>query len=202
MALPNTGPISAAMINVELNKSPSASFSLNAPDVRALAQKPTGQVNFSDFYGKSSELFEVVTMVAGYIPAGSMTVKSTGYWPDQIGFGRDMGMNPVGSVTPATFRGVAIRSLQELHGISGDSATGTYRVDAIRFEMVNASITSTFLKKIRIFLGATLVLDLPGSAASFVNTSAAYGEASWTWTIPASWYLVKGNTYTVRIFYE
>ena len=63
MALPNSGVMTAAMINLELKRAENAPFSLNDPDVRKLAGKLSGAISFQDFYGKSSEI--VVTLAAG-----------------------------------------------------------------------------------------------------------------------------------------
>ena len=54
MALPSSGTITAAMINVELGRASNAPFNLNDSAVRALAGKPSGAISFSDFWGKSS----------------------------------------------------------------------------------------------------------------------------------------------------
>lgn len=54
MALPSSGTITAAMVNVELGRAAGAAFSINGAEERALAGKPTGAISFSDFYGKSS----------------------------------------------------------------------------------------------------------------------------------------------------
>lgn len=54
MALPSSGAITASMINVELGRAANAPFSLNDTQVRALADKPTGTIKFSDFWGKSN----------------------------------------------------------------------------------------------------------------------------------------------------
>lgn len=63
MALPSSGSITAALINVELGRASSASFSMNGTEERALAGKASGAISFSDFHGKSSEI--VVNMAAG-----------------------------------------------------------------------------------------------------------------------------------------
>lgn len=63
MALPGTGLITAAMINIELKRAQTAAFSLDDPAVRALAGRLSGAISFSDFYGKSSEI--LVTLAAG-----------------------------------------------------------------------------------------------------------------------------------------
>jgi hypothetical protein len=54
MALPTSGQITAAMINLELKRAATAPFSLNDTAVRALAKKPSGPISFQDFYGKSA----------------------------------------------------------------------------------------------------------------------------------------------------
>ena len=46
-------PITASKINVELGRSANAHFSMNDTEVRALAEKPSGVIKFSDFIGKS-----------------------------------------------------------------------------------------------------------------------------------------------------
>jgi uncharacterized delta-60 repeat protein len=53
MALPTSGALTAAMINVELCRPSTVTFSMNGSDERALAGKPTGIIAFNDFYGKS-----------------------------------------------------------------------------------------------------------------------------------------------------
>lgn len=54
MALPSSGPISASMINTELGRSASASFSMNGSAERTLAQRSSGSISFSHFRGKSA----------------------------------------------------------------------------------------------------------------------------------------------------
>ena len=56
MALPGSGALAASQINTELGYSSTALLSLDAAAVRTLAGKGTvgSQINFSDFYGKSS----------------------------------------------------------------------------------------------------------------------------------------------------
>ena len=53
MTLPTGGPLLASMINVELGRNANDFFHLNGANERRLAGVPTGQVDFSDFYGKS-----------------------------------------------------------------------------------------------------------------------------------------------------
>ncbi|MBN8245138.1 hypothetical protein JF546_19140 [Nitratireductor aquimarinus] len=56
MALPSSGDITLAMVNVELGRSASAALSLNDPEVRQLAGRPSGQISLSDLRGKSREI--------------------------------------------------------------------------------------------------------------------------------------------------
>lgn len=60
MPLNNSGPISLGgsttgqSVNLELGKGATDTITMNDTNVRTLAGKPTGQIAFSDFYGKSN----------------------------------------------------------------------------------------------------------------------------------------------------
>jgi hypothetical protein len=54
MPLPPTPPITAQDINVELNRAPTAPFSIIGAEERALAGVPSGAISFTDFLGKSA----------------------------------------------------------------------------------------------------------------------------------------------------
>ncbi len=54
MALQTSGAISASDINVELGESSTHQFSMNNAEERGLAEKASGTISFSDFYGKSN----------------------------------------------------------------------------------------------------------------------------------------------------
>jgi uncharacterized delta-60 repeat protein len=54
MALPSSGSISASQINVELTRSSTSQFIINGSSERNLAGKTSGQISFSDFWGKSA----------------------------------------------------------------------------------------------------------------------------------------------------
>lgn len=54
MALPGSGPITAAMINTELMRYPTSTLSLNSSAARTLAGKPSGVIKMSDFYNKTN----------------------------------------------------------------------------------------------------------------------------------------------------
>jgi hypothetical protein len=52
--MPISSQPSASEINVELGRASNAPFSIDGAEERALAQVPSGQINFSDFIGKSA----------------------------------------------------------------------------------------------------------------------------------------------------
>lgn len=56
MTLQASGPISFQQINVELNKTATATISLNDEAVRKLLGKASGTISMQDAYGKSSEI--------------------------------------------------------------------------------------------------------------------------------------------------
>jgi len=53
MTLQTSGRIDVSDINVELGRSSNATGSLNSADFRDLADRPTGSIALSNFYGKS-----------------------------------------------------------------------------------------------------------------------------------------------------
>lgn len=55
--IPLTGPITATMINTELGRAAASQLSLNDPAARALAEKTSGEIKYSDFRGKSIDPF-------------------------------------------------------------------------------------------------------------------------------------------------
>lgn len=66
MALPTSGMMTAAMINTELGRSPTAPFSINGVAERTLAEKPSGGIAFSDFYGKANALLKTTITIGRY----------------------------------------------------------------------------------------------------------------------------------------
>ena len=55
MVLPSSGSITMGQINDELGRPVTQSINLNDPEVRDLAEKPSGAISMSDFYGKTGE---------------------------------------------------------------------------------------------------------------------------------------------------
>jgi len=54
MTLPASGALSMAQINTELGVGATATMSMDAASLRALAGRPAGSISFSDLWGKSS----------------------------------------------------------------------------------------------------------------------------------------------------
>ena len=61
MTLPSSGAISLGQVNTELGLSATASISLGATNVRALASVPSGPISFGDLRGKSAMSFSTPT---------------------------------------------------------------------------------------------------------------------------------------------
>jgi hypothetical protein len=54
MALPSSGPLSLSQVNTELDLTPKSQINLNSAIVRALFERPSGTISFSNGYGKAS----------------------------------------------------------------------------------------------------------------------------------------------------
>ena len=81
MTLPSSGPLSMSDINVELNRSPTATISLNDPQVRELSQIVSGPVGFNNLLGKAAwtpTLFPANQSVVGTVANRNFTVTCIG----------------------------------------------------------------------------------------------------------------------------
>ena len=88
MTLPTTGPISMGQVITELTFQP-GQISLGQTNVRALAQKPSGQISMSDLRGKS-----------GVVTKGNLVVGFGGALYGYNGPGGAAGVGTFGSLTP------------------------------------------------------------------------------------------------------
>lgn len=79
MALPSTGPISLANVNVELGLSSTTAISLNQTNVRTLAGVASGTISMADLRGKSA-----VTVT--FSPDGGTTVGTAVYVNSDVAY--------------------------------------------------------------------------------------------------------------------
>jgi hypothetical protein len=75
--LPTSGQIAASDINVELGRAFNAPFNLNGNAERALAGVPSGQIKFSDFYGKSNDPVNTIHDIRAYYASDDYDRAST-----------------------------------------------------------------------------------------------------------------------------
>lgn len=78
MTLPTSGIMTSAMINQELGRSATSSFSINGVAERALAEVPNGSIAFSDFYGKSDALLKTTITIQRYYTTRTSYPEPTG----------------------------------------------------------------------------------------------------------------------------
>lgn len=76
MTLPSSGTISLSQVDVELGGNGSSLIGLGDPNVRALANVPTGTIALSDLYGKSAASPPILTGLSsvsntGAVPLGT-----------------------------------------------------------------------------------------------------------------------------------
>lgn len=92
MTLPSSGPISAYDVNNELAKFFNDPLTLNDLDVRALAQRLSGQISLSDLYNGFCQTYSMQVGISG---------GASGY---NSAF-------PMGSLNPGTFQNAVVRAM-------------------------------------------------------------------------------------------
>jgi hypothetical protein len=108
MDLPLSGEISASDINDELGRNPTAQFNIGNPEERELAGVPSGEIKFSDFYGKSSGASVQIGIAQGTNLRGFSSLQVVGsVTPTSIPvpWGGSQVFNTVASITPETDAG-------------------------------------------------------------------------------------------------
>lgn len=213
MPLPSSGPLSLSQVNVELGKASTTPVSLNDADVRTLAGKPSGAISFADLLGKSAGVFTQYTMTAGYIGQRDAGDSKSGsfFMPAQAGYSAWIPTAPVviesiGSIYPTTFRGVRLHDVLEWHGTYTEPLSSGYRAITVHYFTVRldgfgGNPGASFIKKVEVLSGSTVLLSLNASAA-FYTYSDPLKDAEWRWDIAAAWTMSGGGVYTVKLHYE
>lgn len=214
MPLPSSGPLSLSQVNVELGKASTTPVSLNDADVRTLAGKPSGAISFADLRGKSAEVFTQYTMTAGYIGQRDVGDGKVLAWimPPQAGYSAEISTGPgttgsIGSISPTTFRGVRLCDVLEWHGTYTEFVEGsgfwnkTVHYFTVRLDGFGGNPGASFIKKVEVLSGSTVLLSLNTSAA-FYTYNDPRKAAEWRWDIAAAWTMSGGGVYTVKLHYE
>lgn len=179
MALPSTGPISLANVNVELGLSSTTNISLNQTAVRTLAGKSSGTISMADLRGKSN----VITLTAGY-DEYDVTGGSSQY----VGFTQGYRLSPLlGSMSNKAF-------------VGGSTITDLYYDEFTEYVDGNYN---QFINQVTIEVnnnvGNSGWTNLVINGTTFTRASAyytAYSGSSWTWFYPSSNPFVTNTTLT------
>jgi hypothetical protein len=167
MTLPTSGEMTAAMINVEMGLAWNAPFSIGSAWCRELANKPYGQIQFSDFYGKTGSVqVPASDLVTGYQPGDAWVPSRYGYWISARA-SIDGSYPAIGSLTPdvIAYSGGVMRTDE----ISWYPQTGTLYFYALAGQQHNGIIE---------------LLNMTGDVlATFDLTGATwYQDARWVYT--------------------
>lgn len=196
MTMVSSGPISIGgsattggfnqSINIEIGRAASATTSLNEPIVRSVAQKPTGAIALSDFYGKGLLGKTWGTKFLRFTPRGGLYANNlyvlvgSGIWtsPDGINW-----TNRVYLPTTVTVTGPAWNGSIFVAGISAGPNVGSVYTspDGITWTLRTTDSTAAALG---VASGGSLFV-LGRSGTNFVSTST--DGITWTSrTVPAT----------------
>ena len=146
MALASSGTISIGgstanrSINLELNRSATATSSLGESALRTLANRSSGSVSMSHFYGKSNAL-DVQTVTVGYFAGGQ-------YIPSQYGYSSTLSLGSVSDGTCNFKSGASYIDLYwnsfgrlyfRLNGTHANSGWTTMNIAGTNFSRTSAS---------------------------------------------------------------
>lgn len=162
MTLPATGMISLNQVNVELGKAGTTPITMNDSAVRTLARVPSGGYGMASLRGKS----------AGPVATHSVTSAVRDY-----GFGNTYGCiidNAQGSISPATFKGMTIKSLYW----GWDFMLRAY---TLAFGVAPNTLAQSWLTSLTIN-GVTY----SASSAIYGAAAGGYTYSTWVWTVPAN----------------
>lgn len=195
MALPSSGQLCASDINVELGKAAGTQGCLNDADWRGLAGISSGQICYSDFYGKSarsatmtrgsnnrrSDIADGIAIRYGYAASGK-----SNYWHgENSNISSAMGSlsKTTGLITSGT-----VLSIQVVQY----STTCNYHVELSTDRSSNGGFTTFKLTRVG---GSTYSFNRT-AAGGFQQTHSTYGDPDvanmykWVWTSAS----VSGNS--------
>lgn len=137
MALQTSGAISAADILAELDQT--GEFNMNDAEERDLADRTSGRISFSDFYGKSSQVITTFKFQPGYV---SGPIDRRGI-DDQAGYNVGTPVDMYSFMPKKSGGVVPVRLLyylpeeieEEVGGTPGEPGTTTTKWQFIRFSI-------------------------------------------------------------------
>jgi hypothetical protein len=200
MALPTTGPMTAALISAELGRASTAVMSLDDAAVRSMAGKASGTITMADLRGKVAETVVAFTLTCGYF-AGSGSGSSI-YFAPQRGYAR----NPpntvtgaIGSISPATFRGYTFYNLRTTGPVTDGGSDYNISIS------LTGPPAKTIFKRMEIWNGSTLQYTYYSSSSTYSSTTAAddgsyAAYATWSWALSGH-ILPTSGTRTIRLYY-
>ena len=185
MALASSGTISiggstsSRSINLELNRSATASSNLNESALRSLANRSSGSISLSHFHGKSNAL-ETQTVNVGYSAGGTYTPSFYG-----TGFSGIAIMNSstrdIGTCTDGT---LAVRGNKYIVNLrwqgSGSGAQVVLQIMNNGSNITNGGFTTMNIAGTNFSRSSATFAHSTGTNAG--TASGASSFTSWTWT--------------------
>jgi hypothetical protein len=186
MALQASGTITLAQIQAEFGGANPIYLSeyyrggAYVPNTTANLAVPTsGAIDLADFYGTSNLISQAFTLTAGYQPAGKIS-------PELWGFASGVFLTSnIGSVSPASFQGNAIRQVTTPSSAYLSFALLGNLVGTAPFEHININ-------------GATLYRTASITPDGAIDPLSTETMTRWVWSSGANT-LANGGTYTLTI---
>lgn len=103
MTVPVSGNVSFSMLNTEIQRSPTAQLELDDPDLRVMAQKPSGNIAISNLRGTSYEFSVTITSNTNNLVANTLFTSDqlSSPAPKRIIIGQNVVIGSTTSSTPA-----------------------------------------------------------------------------------------------------
>lgn len=211
MPLPESGSISASMINVELGRASNAPFSLGGATERGLAGVPSGGLSFATFRGKASEIAKTLTGGTGAVTLQSLftTEEWTSSTPKRVTLpaatirGRSDSPAAVVSVGPDAWAGPltfdVYGTIEGAGGAAGGGVGGT-AFDANRTGLTGQTVNVNVFGALKAGGGGggaggnggdgstTVQTREPATGELFANTNPATNPTNFIWHVSSTVY--------------